>query len=63
MVSVRDDVLELAEQVADESPVIDHDHQTGIVRALLCRQCNAALGQFAEDVARIRGAADYLESF
>lgn len=40
---------------------VDHDHETGKVRALLCRPCNTMLGN-AEDVPnRLRAAAKYLE--
>lgn len=28
-----------------KSPVMDHDHKTGSVRAVLCRGCNAVLGK------------------
>lgn len=38
---------------------IDHDHETGKVRGLLCGGCNTALGHLKEDVDRIRGLADY----
>jgi hypothetical protein len=39
---------------------IDHNHQTGQVRDLLCAACNTALGLFDEDVARILRAVDYI---
>lgn len=40
---------------------IDHCHKTGKVRGLLCTHCNLAIGQLADDVDRIRRAADYIE--
>ncbi len=42
---------------------IDHDHNTGKNRALLCRHCNTALGGFKDDPNLLRKAIDYLESF
>lgn len=40
---------------------VDHDHQTGAVRGILCRHCNTALGYLRNDPDRARRAAAYLE--
>ena len=41
---------------------VDHDHTTGSVRALLCSNCNRALGFAQDDPNLLRKMADYLES-
>lgn len=40
---------------------VDHDHDTGAVRGLLCRQCNAALGMLGDSVEIIQNAINYLK--
>lgn len=40
---------------------VDHDHATGAVWAVLCCNCNAALGQFKNDPDALRRAAKYVE--
>lgn len=41
-------------------PCVDHDHDTGKVRGLLCHRCNLAIGQIDDNPQIARLMADYL---
>lgn len=40
---------------------VDHCHNTGKIRALLCNPCNVGLGAFTDSVSTLLSAADYLQ--
>lgn len=40
---------------------VDHCHDTGRVRGLLCHKCNTAIGMLGDDVHVTRRALEYLE--
>ena len=40
---------------------VDHCHDTGVVRGLLCRNCNIGLDNFSDEPERLRKAAEYLD--
>ncbi len=39
---------------------VDHDHDTGLIRGILCHGCNTAIGSLHESPALLRAVASYL---
>jgi hypothetical protein len=39
---------------------IDHDHNTGAVRGLLCHNCNVGIGLFFENIDLLNSASNYI---
>ena len=46
-----------------KGPHVDHDHETGKVRMILCRFCNNLLGYSNDDVRILESAIIYLDSY
>jgi len=42
---------------------LDHNHETGKNRALLCNKCNVAIGLFYEDPSILEAALEYLQKW
>lgn len=49
--------------VNSASTHVDHNHETGKVRGILCAGCNLALGLLREDAERIDALAKYIRQF
>ena len=43
--------------------VIDHSHQTGLVRGLLCSKCNAGIGLLCDKMEILEKAINYLKKY
>lgn len=48
--------------VAGRALHVDHCHRTGVVRGILCRGCNTAIGMLGDTLESVRNAVRYLES-
>lgn len=57
---------EICQRTSEELPrrlCVDHCHETGEVRGLLCNGCNLAIGKLGDDLEALKRAVAYLERF
>ena len=53
---------EICDVILDKKD-IDHCHDTGVVRGVLCPKCNKALGLFDDNLNIIKKSIKYLEQW
>ena len=52
----------ICEEETKRNLAVDHCHETGKIRGLLCMNCNIGLGHFKDDIINLRKAISYLEN-
>jgi hypothetical protein len=53
-------VCAICGQEREENLHVDHDHKTGLIRGLLCTDCNKGLGMFQDNPDWLSAASKYL---
>ncbi len=53
----------ICEKADNKNLSVDHNHQTGKVRSLLCARCNLALGNIREDLEVAKSLVKYIERY
>jgi hypothetical protein len=64
MLDRQDEVCKICKNICPtgKNLSIDHDHKTGKVRGLLCKNCNIGLGSFFDNIDFLESAVLYLKS-
>lgn len=52
----------ICKEVPEHNLAVDHCHETGEVRGLLCKACNVGIGNLGDSIERLQSAIEYLES-
>ena len=63
MILSQNNICAICNKPSSKTLHIDHDHETGKVRGLLCSSCNTAIGLFKEDIDSLSAAIKYLSSY
>src|SRR5262249_48040161 len=63
LLAKQDGACAICRRRSKERLCVDHCHVTGMVRGLLCKDCNIALGHLKDDQAALVAALAYLGAF
>lgn len=61
MLTAQANLCAVCRQPSTRRLEVDHCHATGVVRALLCHNCNSALGHAKDNVTRLQALIGYLQ--
>ncbi len=61
MLNSQNGVCAICGKAPESRLVVDHNHETGKIRGLLCSHCNRGLGCFGDTPINMRLAASYVE--
>lgn len=56
------DGCDICSKTNEQNLVVDHDHETGKVRGVLCTMCNTGLGKLGDNVEGLTRALEYLNA-
>jgi hypothetical protein len=60
MLSIQNGLCAICNKDISDKPYIDHSHDTGRVRGLLCLSCNSGIGSLQDSPEILQKAIDYL---
>lgn len=60
MITIRDNKCDICKNELVK-PNVYHCHSSGLVRGLLCWDCNIGLGKFRDNITYLKSAIEYLE--
>jgi Recombination endonuclease VII len=64
MIEDQNNKCPICKNELEETPrakAVDHNHETGKIRSILCSLCNMGLGSFRDNEEYLRAAIDYLQ--
>jgi len=62
MLEERSNICDICGELIEmETSRVDHDHNNGKVRGILCNSCNTGLGMFKDNLSNLYSAIEYLE--
>lgn len=56
-------VCKICKKSSNKTLCIDHNHETGKIRGLLCHRCNSAIGLLDENLDNLESAIMYLKEY